>query len=108
MELDRLLANDEVFMVGPVLAELLQGTRSSSEFVFFASRLTQLPFLEAHQDTWVRAGELNYLLRQEGRMLALCDLVISALALEHDMAVFSLDNDFNRVPGLRRHLEDSQ
>ena len=95
-------------MVGPVLAELLQGTRSMSELVFFASRLTQLPFLATMQHTWVRAGELNNLLRQEGRMLALGDLVISAIALENDVPVYSLDDDFTRVPGLKRHSEGSQ
>ncbi len=107
-ELDRLLDNDGVFMVGPVLTEVIQGARAQSELVFFASRLIHLPFLSTRQDTWVKAGELNNLLRQEGRMLAMGDLVISALALEHDVPVYSLDGDFNRVPGLRRHQEDSQ
>ena len=95
-------------MVGPVLTEILQGARSSSELVFFASRLTHLPFLETKQDTWVKAGELNNLLRSSGRMLALSDLVIAAIALEHDVPVYSLDSDFDRVPELRRHLEDKQ
>ena len=106
-ELDRLLEVDEVIMVGPVLTEILQGTRSSSEFVFFASRLTHLPYLETEQDTWVKAGELNRELRGSRRMLALSDLVISAIALEHDVPVFSLDGDFNRVPELKMHDWDN-
>ena len=102
-ELDRLLANNEVVMVGPVLAEVLQGARSESEFVFFASHLTALSYLEMDQDTWVRAGELNRLLKQKGEALALGDLIISTLALHHDIPVYTLNGDFNRVPGLRRH-----
>ncbi len=105
--LDRLLDNDEVHMVGPVLAEVLQGARSSSEFVFFASRLAHLPFLATTQATWVKAGELNNLLGMQGRMLALGVLVISVLALEHDVPVYSLDDDFNRVPGLKQYYEVS-
>lgn len=101
------MKDNEVFMVGPVLTEILQGARSSSEFVFFASRLTHLPFLATRQDTWVKAGELNNQLRGSGRMLALSDLVISTIALEHDVPVFSLDGDFNRVPGLKMHAWDS-
>ena len=107
-EFDRLLRNDEVAMVGPVLAEVLQGARSEDELSFFASHLTALSFLETNQDTWVRAGQLNSRLRQEGKMLALGDLVIAALALERDVPVYSLNGDFDRVPGLRRHEVGAQ
>lgn len=102
-ELDRLLAAGEVVMVGPVLTEIIQGSRSVNELEFFATRLTALPFLEATQQTWVNAGHLNHLLRQEGKLMALGDLVIASLALEHDMPLYSLDGDFDRVPGLQRH-----
>ena len=102
-ELDRLLRNDEVVMVGPVLAEALQGARSEDELSFFASHLTVLSFLEANQDTWVRAGVLNNRLKREGKILALGDLMIATLALEHDMPVYSLNGDFDRVSDLRRH-----
>ena len=103
MELDRLLANDEVVMVGPVLTEVLQGTGSDAEFAFYASRLIALPFLEADQATWVRAAELNFQLMRQGLRLSLGDLVISTLALSHDIPVYSLNGDFDRVPGLRHH-----
>ena len=102
-ELDRLLAAGEVVMVGPVLTEILQGSRSVNELEFFATRLTALSFLEATQETWVNAGQLNHLLRREGKLMALSDLVIATLALEHDMALYSLDGDFDRVPGLQHH-----
>ena len=107
-ELDRLLANDEVVMVGPVLTEVLQGSRSESDLDFFASRLTALSFLEADQETWVKAAELNYRLSREGSMLSLGDLMISTLALYHDIPVYSLNGDFDRVSGLRRHEAAAQ
>ena len=102
-ELDRLLAAGEVVMVGPVLTEILQGSRSEDEFDFFASHLTALSFLEAKQETWVSAGKLNQQLRQQDKLLALGDLMIATLALEYDLPVYSLNGDFDRVPGLQRH-----
>lgn len=105
-ELDQLLDADEVVMVGPVLTEVLQGARSEGELEFFSSHLTALLFLETSQETWVRAGALNHQLKQSGRMLSVGDLVISTLALEHDMPVYSLNGDFDRVPGLRRHVPE--
>ena len=99
-ELDTLLSNDEVTMVGPVLAEILQGARSEDELEFFAQRLTALSFVEADQETWIRAGELSFRLRQQGLVLGFADLVIASLAMHHDLPVYTLDDDFRGIPGL--------
>lgn len=102
-ELDRLLADGEVIMVGPVLTEVLQGSRSDSDFELLVDALSNLSFLESTQQMWEEAGKLNYLLKLEGRVLAMSDLMIATLALEHDIPVYSLNGDFDRVPGLQRH-----
>ena len=99
--LDSLLARDEVIMVGPVLTEILQGARSEQEFAFLAQRLKSLAFLDADQDTWVIAGRLNFELKTKGGLLASADLVVSALAVQHDLTLYTTDSDFSRVAGLR-------
>lgn len=101
--LDRLLRQREVAMVGPVLAELLQGTRSPHELQELLVRLAALPYLAETQETWARVGSLSYELRQRGAPLALVDLLIASLALEHDCEVYTLDEHFQRVPGLILH-----
>ena len=95
-------------MVGPVLTEILQGARTREEFDFFADCLAALTFLETDQTTWVKAGGLNRHLKWDGKMMALGDLIISTLALDHDMPVYSLNGDFDRVPGLRRHHAEAK
>lgn len=102
-ELDRLLSQREVAMVGPVLAEVLQGARSSHEFQELHVRLTALPYLAETVGTWARVGGLAYELRQRGASLTLVDLLIASLALEHDCAVYTFDEHFQRVPGLKLH-----
>ena len=100
-EFDALLAGDEIVMVGPVLAELLQGARSESDFSFFAERLGALAFLEADQATWIKAGELNYQLRSRGRIIPMADLIVTALAIQHDIPVYTSAKDYQEVPGLK-------
>ena len=100
-EFDALLAGDEIVMVGPVLAELLQGARSESDFSFFAERLGALAFLEADQATWIKAGELNYQLRARGRIIPMADLIVSALAIQHGIPVYTSAKDYQEVPGLQ-------
>lgn len=101
--LDGLLRQREVAMVGPVLAEVLQGTRSPDEFQELLIRLTALPYFAETQGTWARVGNLSYDLRQQGVTIALVDLLIASLALEHDCEVYTLDEHFQRVPSLKLH-----
>jgi predicted nucleic acid-binding protein len=107
-ELDSLLAARDVVMVGPVLAEILQGSRSEREFGFFASRLTALDYLEADQQTWVEVGRVGAHLKRQGVTLGFADLIISSLAIQHGLSVYTLDGDFNRVPGLSLHTPGGQ
>ena len=90
-------------MVGPVLAELLQSARSVSEFELLRLHLGSLSFLDADQDTWTRAGELNFHLREQGLMLAFADLIIASLGVQHGIPVYTVDGDFGRVPDLALH-----
>ncbi|PWB78756.1 MAG: hypothetical protein C3F08_08155 [Candidatus Methylomirabilota bacterium] len=64
--LRKLIRTEQVVLVGVVLAELLQGCRSSHEAHTIISNLTALPFLEAGFSTWKRAGELSASLQQKG------------------------------------------
>ena len=100
-DMDSLLGEGKVVMVGPVLAEILQGSRSENEFAFFADRMTALPFLDAEQNTWLQVGGLSFHLRKRGLTVAFADLIIAALAIQHGVPVYTLDQDFQRIPGLQ-------
>ena len=103
LEVDRLLARDEAAVVGVVLAEVLQGARNPREFEELRGWLTALPYLEETRDTWARVGGLSYQMHRNGTPVSLLDLVIAALALEDNCAVYTLDEHFQRIPGLQLH-----
>lgn len=102
-ELLRLLDGDRIAMVGMVLAEVLQGSRGMSEFAQLRSWLEVLPYLETTKETWIKTGELSLQLRAQGRLIPLTDLLIAALALEGGHEVYTLDEHFQRIPGLSLH-----
>lgn len=99
--IDRLLQQGQVVMVGPVLTEVLQGARSSAEFERLRYLLVSLRYAQETPETWIRAGDIAYQLRQQGLSLALIDLLIATLALQHDYQLYTLDEHFQRVPGLK-------
>ncbi|HJU04477.1 MAG TPA: PIN domain-containing protein [Nitrospiraceae bacterium] len=99
--IETLLDADAAILVGVVLAELLQGCRSQDEIAALRHLLVALPYLETIQSTWIKAGELSYVLRKKGMTLPISDLIIAALAFEHDCAVYSLDSHFTKIPDLQ-------
>lgn len=99
--LDLLIDADEVVLVGVVLAELLQGCRTSSERDTLSDALLALPYHEVTQSTWSQTGNLSSQLLRRGVTLPLSDLIIAALAIEHNCHVYSLDIHFKRIPGVR-------
>lgn len=102
-EVASLITSNEMAVVGPVVAEVLQGARSPAEFDFLRTRLYTLRFLDDDKDTWVMAGQLANELRRQGRTIHLSDLMIAVVAMQHDGPVFTTDAHFGVVPGLRLH-----
>lgn len=101
--MDMLLAQGEVAMVGPVLTEMLQGASSDRELEFLSSRLRALEFFDTNSDTWDRAARINFELKKQGRILAQADVVIAALSFQNEVPIYTLDSDFDRIPGLALH-----
>lgn len=104
ISLDMLIDADEVALVGVVLAELLQGCRTPSERTILSESLLALHYFEVTQTTWLRTGDLSAQLLRRGITLPLSDLLIAALAIEHNCRVYSLDAHFKKIPGLRLHM----
>ncbi|MSQ23795.1 MAG: PIN domain nuclease [Chloroflexi bacterium] len=102
-ELKRLLRLQEVCLTGVVLAEILRGARSAVEFARLSSDLEALHYLEISREAWIKAAELGLSLRGQGRTVPLTDLSIAAIALVVDYEIYTLDRDFDPVPGLRFH-----
>ena len=102
-EMRSLIRQGQVALTGVVVAEVIQGARDEGHREELMDLLSALPFLQASYATWARAGLLSFRLRQAGQRLPLTDVAVAAVALEHDCPIFTLDDHFQRVPGLRLH-----
>ena len=103
IELDRLLAADDVATTDVVMAEVLQGARTQALFDDWLDILDALHYLPASRETWLNAAGNSFALMRKGMTTALSDLVVAQVALENDSPLFATDTDFARVPGLKRH-----
>lgn len=106
-ELDSLLRQRKIVMAGVVMAEILQGARTQREQLELANLLQDMPYLEAPKPVWLGVGDLSMQLRRQGGMIPFTDLLISALAIENDCAVYTLDQHFAHIPGVTLHQTSS-
>jgi predicted nucleic acid-binding protein len=98
--LEGFLDNEPVYACGPVLCELLQGIRSEKEEVLLLDALRALPYLEMTEQTWVEAGRLAARLRRGGKTLPFSDVLLAALAREHNLSILTADRHFAEIPDI--------
>jgi len=98
--LDQVLAAGIIYVCGPVLYELFQGAKSEKERALLTSAFGALPYLEIDEALWIKAGQLSADMRKEGKTIPFSDILIAALAIEHNLAVLTMDEHFRNIPGL--------
>ena len=89
--LERELLQGEVATCGVILYELIQGIKSSKEEKLVLNALQAVTHLEMSAELWIKAGRLSAVLRRNGHILPLSDLVIATLAREHKLSVLTIE-----------------
>jgi predicted nucleic acid-binding protein len=100
-QMKELLRRGEVATSGLVLAELRRGARSPAQVAAILEAINPLLYLEADQGTWLHAGELATEGASRGRRLEIGDCLLAALALREGCLIFTLDRDFEHIPGVK-------
>ncbi|MBF0520355.1 MAG: PIN domain-containing protein [Nitrospirae bacterium] len=102
----KLIETGKALICGVVYYELMQGAKSAVESLQLCGVLSALPYIEMTSDLWTKAGNISAGLRLKGVTIPMSDLLIAAIALEHDMEVLTLDTHFASIPGLRQAVKD--
>jgi len=95
-----LLNDDRILICGPVLFEIKRGLRPPD-------RKKILPLLDAlirlsvDESDWDNAGDLDNSLRKKGITIPPMDIIIAQVCLHHKVSLFTLDEHFSSIPGLK-------
>jgi predicted nucleic acid-binding protein len=91
----------DVALTGLLLAEILQGVPSDSEFAKLRKVLSSFRILRpGSEETYVRAAGLYRTGRKRGVTIrSLIDCLIAAIAMEQEATVLHRDRDFYRISG---------
>jgi predicted nucleic acid-binding protein len=101
--LEALILEDTVWTCGVVLFELVQGVRSEVEKAQILTTVSHLKYAEMSKSLWQKAGDLSAALRKKGLTLPHSDIFIAAIAIEHNLSIFTLDGHFAQIPWVKLH-----
>ena len=99
--LESLIKEGSVWLCGTVLFEILQGVRTEEEKSNVLEMLSDLPYVEMSQSLWQMASEISVSIRKKGLNLPLSDILIADVAIRNNLSVFTLDNHFEQIPGVK-------
>ena len=95
-ELGRLIAAHVVEIIGPIRQEVLSGVRDKTQFERLEAHLYAFVDLPLTAEDYVTAAKFYNLCRAKGIQGSNTDFLICAVAVRHDLAVFTTDGDFPR------------
>lgn len=95
-ELRRLIAAHVVEIIGPIRQEVLSGVRDRAQFDRLSTHLVAFADLPLLAEDYVTAAKFFNLCRSRGIQGSNTDFLICAVAVRHDLAVFTTDGDFPR------------
>jgi predicted nucleic acid-binding protein len=93
-EMLKLVNQGVVEIIGPIRQEILSGIRDRSKFDAVRDRLRTFPDLEIATGDYEEAAACYNRCRSTGIQGSFTDFVICAVAVRHDLAIFTDDSDF--------------
>ena len=90
-------------IAGPVIYELLQGAKNKKDLELIKEASRALPFLEVTHQIRLSAGDLFFELRRKGITIPPSDVLLSAIAIENNCFLFTIDNHFEHIKKVRRY-----
>jgi predicted nucleic acid-binding protein len=99
-ELREIIAEGRAQIIGVIRQELLSGIKSETQFEKL--RLTLTGFADEMEETgdYEAAAKLSNVCRSKGKSTSLVDMLICAVALRREWAVFTVEEDFEEYAGI--------
>jgi len=100
-ELEKLISNFNVIMLGPIRQEILSGIKQDNQFKLLAEYLRPFPDFNISSQDYETAAKFYNELRIKGIQGSNTDFLICAVAVNNNFNIFTSDKDFIRF---EKHL----
>ena len=90
---------------GVTRAEILHGARTPGDAADLCAAMDAFIQLPIHQETWDHLGQHLASLRAKGLPMPFQDVLLAAVALDHDADVWSYDSHFRAMQNVLKNLK---
>jgi predicted nucleic acid-binding protein len=94
IELEELIKDVRIQMIGPIRQEILTGIKLKRQFEDLKKYLSAFPDLPLQSPDFELAAEYFNINRRKGIQGSNTDFLICALSYRHQMPIFTIDDDF--------------
>jgi len=95
-ELSQLISDSMVILAGPIRQEVLSGISQENVFLDLKKKLEPFDDLIITTYDYETAAEFNNICRRNGVQGSHTDFLICAISCNHDLLIFTTDDDFNQ------------
>jgi len=106
-ELREMVREGRAALTGPIRQEILSGMRDEVTFERVRDRLRPFPDVPLDSEDYERAARFFNQCRAKGITGSPTDVLICAVAVRHNLPIFTIDRDFRRFAGhlpIRLHV----
>ena len=93
-KLSDLIVGNRAEIIGPIRQELLSGIREKAQFETLQEHLAAFPDIAIQPEDYITAARFFNLCRSKGIQGSNTDYLICAIAVHHQLEIFTSDNDF--------------
>ena len=97
-----MLDDDRVALIGPIVAEILQGIPQERQAQYVSSLLGGVRYFETIWNDWREAARIGRKMAARGHRLPLSDLVLAAVAIRLDADIYTSDPHFDLIGEAKR------
>jgi predicted nucleic acid-binding protein len=101
-ELQELIRELRVVMIGPIRQELLSGITDTTKYAQLRDRLRAFDDVELDSGIYEMAAEISNICRKNGIQGSHTDFLICAFSINNKCPVFTLDKDFDLY---KKHID---
>ena len=102
--LKKIFLEETVAICGITKAELMHGAKSEKDLLTISEALSDFEYIPLDESIWDEVGKLLYRLRKNGITVPFQDVVLSALALRHNLLLWTNDNHFALIKTVIKDL----
>ena len=95
VELETLISDYRVQLIGPIRQELLSGIKSDEQFDKLKQYLSSFPDYHIQTEDFVLAAKFYNQCRKKGIQGSNTDFLICAIAVNNNWQIYTLDQDFS-------------